>query len=72
MAGALLAELCCAAPLLAVLLPLAGLGVRLTQAGLLVFPFIVACVGLVAWGVHHHRVKAGRCETKADKEGVRP
>ncbi|MGV2184032.1 mercury transport protein [Rhizobium rhizogenes] len=71
-AGAILAAICCAAPLLAVGLPLAGLGAWLAGAGPTVLPLIVAGLSLVAWGVYHRRAKAAGCETKIHKEGVKP
>lgn len=71
-AGAIIAAICCAAPLLVVGLPLAGLGAWLAGAGLLILPLIVAALGLVAWGIHHRRTTAAACETKVHKEGVKP
>jgi mercuric ion transport protein len=55
--GAILAAICCAAPLLAVGLPLAGLGAWLAGAGLVVLPLTVAVLGLVAWSIRHRRAK---------------
>lgn len=55
MVGAVLAVICCAAPLLAVSLPLAGLGAWLAGAGLVVLPPIVAGFALVAWAIHRRR-----------------
>jgi len=72
MAGAILAAICCAAPLLAVGLPLAGLGSCLAGAGLAVFPLMVVGLGLFAWGIHHRRERIASCETKIHKEGVKP
>jgi mercuric ion transport protein len=71
-AGAVLAVICCAAPLLAGVLPLAGLGAWLAGAGLVVLPLIVACFGLVAWAIHRRRAKADCSETKIHNEGVKP
>jgi mercuric ion transport protein len=56
--GAVLTVICCAAPLLAVGLPLAGLGAWLASAGLIVLPLMVAGLGLFAWGLHHRRARA--------------
>jgi mercuric ion transport protein len=70
--GAILAAICCAAPLLAVGLPLAGLGAWLAGTGLVVLPLMVAGLGLVAWGIHHRRAKAVGCETTIHQEGVKP
>ena len=70
--GAVLAAICCAAPLLAVGLPLAGLGAWLAGASLVLFPLMAAGIGLVAWGLHHRRAKATACETTIHKEGMKP
>lgn len=58
LAGAVLAAICCAAPLLAVALPLASVGGWLTGTGLVVLPLTIAGLGLGAWGVHHRRAKS--------------
>jgi len=71
-AGAILAAICCAAPLLSVGTPLAGLGAWLTDAGLMVLPLIIAGLGLVAWGVHHRRAKVACSNTKIQNESVKP
>jgi mercuric ion transport protein len=60
-AGAIVVAICCAAPLLAVPPPLAGLGAWLT-AGL----------GLVACGIHHRRAKVVCSNTKILNEGLKP
>ena len=70
--GAVLAAICCAAPLLAVGLSLAGLGTWLTGVGAVVLPLIVAAFGFGAWGPHHRRARATAYETKIRKEGVKP
>lgn len=70
--GAVLAAICCAAPLLAVGLPLASLGAWLAGAGLVALPLMVAGFALVAWGVRHRRAKATGCETTIHKVGVKP
>lgn len=72
MAGAVLAAICCAAPLLVVSLPLAGLGAWMAGAGLVVLPLMVACFGLIAWAIYRRRAKADCGETKIHKEGVKP
>lgn len=72
MVGAVLATICCAAPLLAVGLPLAGLSAWLAGAGLVVLPPMIAGLGLIAWGIHHRRARAPSCESKIHKEGVKP
>jgi mercuric ion transport protein len=56
--GAVLAAICCAAPLLAAGLSLAGLGAWLAGAGLVVLPFTIAGLGLVAWIIHRRHARA--------------
>ncbi len=69
--GAVLAAICCAAPLLAAGLPLAGLSAWLAGAGLAVLPLMVVGIGLV--GFHRRQAKGEGCEkTEIHKEGVRP
>ena len=71
-AGAIVAAICCAAPLLAAVLPLAGIAAWMAGAGLVALTLMVAGLGLLAWGLHHRRAKAAGCETKTHKEGVKP
>ncbi len=71
-AGAILAAICCTAPLLVVGLPLAGIGAWLAGAGLVIFPLILAALGLIAWGVHRRGAKTAGRETKIHNEGVKP
>jgi len=70
--GAVLAAICCAAPLIAVSLPLAGIGAWLAGAGLVVLPLMIAGLGLVAWAIHHRRAKAADRQTRFYQEGVKP
>jgi mercuric ion transport protein len=70
-AGAIIAAICCAAPLVALSLPLAGLGAWLAGTGLVVLPLMVMGLGLVAWGLHHRRARATGYET-IHKEGAKP
>jgi mercuric ion transport protein len=68
-AGIVLAAICCAAPLIAISLPLAGFGAWLAGTGLVVLPPMAA--GLVVWGLHLRRAKATGCETRIHREGVK-
>lgn len=56
-AGAIIAVICCVAPILAVILPLAGLGAWLGGADPLAFSALAVSLGLMAWGL---------CRRKAD------
>lgn len=71
-AGAILAAICCAGPLLAAALPLAGFAAWMTGAGLMVLPLMVVGLCLLLWALHHRRAKEVGCETKTHKEGVKP
>ena len=72
LAGAILAAICCAAPLLAAAFPLAGFAAWMAGTGLVVLPLVVAGLGLLAWALRHRRTRATGCETKTLKEGVKP
>jgi len=70
--GAALAAICCGAPLLAALLPLAAFRAWMAHAGLVVILLItLAGLALVAWNLHHRQAKATGCETTIHKEGVK-
>jgi mercuric ion transport protein len=71
LAGAVLAAICCAVPLLAKGLPLAGVGAWLAGTGPAVLLLTLAGLGLVAWAIHR-RAKAASCEATIHKEGVKP
>jgi mercuric ion transport protein len=71
-AGAIVAAICCATPLLAVLLPLVGLGAWLARADWVLFPLLVGSLGLIAWGLYRRRAKAACCEAEIHKEGLKP
>ncbi|MFZ5673192.1 MAG: mercury resistance system transport protein MerF [Pseudomonadota bacterium] len=70
-AGATVAAICCATPVLAVLLPLVGLGAWLVRADLVLFPLLAVSLGLIAWGVYRRRTKAACCETEIHEEGLK-
>ena len=65
--GVVLAATCCAAPLLAVGLPLASLGAWMAGAGLVALPLLVAGLGLLFWPLNHRRTKGLGRETKTHK-----
>lgn len=71
-AGVVLAAICCAAPLLAAALPLAGFAAWMAGASLVVLPPVVAGLALLAWTLRHRWAKAAGRETKTHKEGVKP
>ena len=65
--GVGLVAICCAASLVALSLPVAGLGAWLTGVSLTVLPSAIAGLGLVAWV----RARATR-EITMSKESVKP
>jgi mercuric ion transport protein len=70
--GAVLAAICCAAPLLAAAVPLAALGAWLAHAGLMVISLVIlAGLALAAWVLHRRRARTAGCETRTHKEGAK-
>ncbi len=70
--GATVAAVCCATPVLAVLLPVLGLGAWLGGADWVLFPLLIASVGLIVWGFYRRRGSAAYCEPESHEEGVKP
>jgi len=56
--GTIIAALCCFTPVLAVLLPVLGLGAWLATADSIVVTLLVASLGLVAVGLYRYRYRA--------------
>ena len=59
--GAILAAICCATPLLAVLFGALGLTGWLAKADYVVIPALVICLGLVGVGFYRRRITAQAC-----------
>ena len=73
LAGGVFAAICCAAPLLAAVLPLAGFGAWMAGTGLAAIPLIViGGLVLVAWRHRHRRAKLTGCERNTHEEDARP
>jgi len=68
--GAALAAICCATPLLAVVLGSIGLTAWLAQADYVVFPVLLLGVVLVSFGLYRRHV-ATTCRDTSAKEGDR-
>jgi mercuric ion transport protein len=68
LAGSILASICCTAPLLAAVLPLAGFGAWLAAIPLMVIAGLV----LIAWRHHHRPAKPTGCEPTTNKKDARP
>jgi len=58
-AGAVIAAICCATPVLALLLPLVGLGAWLAAADYVLVPLLLVCLGLLGIGLYRSRCHAG-------------
>jgi mercuric ion transport protein len=54
--GAVVAAVCCATPLLAVLFGAIGLRAWLAKADYVVIPALILCLGLIAFGLYRRRV----------------
>ncbi|CAH1663495.1 mercuric ion transport protein [Bradyrhizobium sp. USDA 4011] len=67
-AGGIIAAICCVTPILAVLLPLVGLGAWLVSADLMAFSLLAVSLGLIAWGLYRRRANAACGESKNHKE----
>ena len=71
--GGALAAICCATPLLAVVLGAAGLTAWLAKADYVVIPVLLICLGLVGLGLHRRRVAARACrDSVSSKRGATP
>jgi mercuric ion transport protein len=55
--GAVLAAVCCATPLLAVLFGAVGLTAGLAKADYVVIPALILCLGLIAFGLYRARMR---------------
>lgn len=69
--GAALAAICCATPLLAVVLGGVGLSAWLAKANFIVIPVLLLGVALVGLGLYRRRLAATRCDTNAYERGYR-
>ena len=68
-AGAVLAAICCAAPLLAVTLATASLTAWFAKAAYAVIPALLVCLGLVAYRLNRRRTTTDcRTTTPNDQE----
>ncbi len=70
--AAVIAAICCATPILAVLLPLAGLGAWLGGADLMAFSLLAVSLGVIVWGLYRRRGDAAHGENKNHKESLKP
>ena len=68
--GAALAIICCATPVLAVVLGGIGLTAWLTSADYVVIPVLLLGVALIGLGIYRRHMAATRCDTRG-KEGGR-
>jgi mercuric ion transport protein len=57
--GAVLAAICCATPLLAVVFGAIGITGWLARADYVVMPALLICLGLIGFGLYRRRVRPG-------------
>jgi mercuric ion transport protein len=57
--GAVLAAICCATPLLVVVLGAIGLAGWLATADYVVVPALILCLGLIGFGLYRRRLRRG-------------
>ena len=57
--GAVVAAICCATPLLAILFGAVGLTAWLAKADYVLIPALILCLGLVLFGLYRRRVHRG-------------
>jgi mercuric ion transport protein len=57
--GAALAAICCATPLLVVVLGAVGLTGWLAKADYVVMPALILCLGLIGFGLYRRRIRQG-------------
>ena len=55
--GGVLAAVCCATPLLAVLFDAVGLTAWLAKADYVVIPALILCLALIAFGIYRRRAR---------------
>ena len=55
--GAALAAICCATPLLVVVLGAVGLTGWLAKADYVVMPALILCLGLIGFGLYRRRIR---------------
>ncbi len=56
--GAVIAAVCCATPLLAVVFGAVGLTAWLAKADYVLIPALIACLALVGFGLYRSRLRA--------------
>lgn len=59
--GAVIAVICCATPLLAVLFGALGLTAWLSKADYVVIPALLICLGLIGVGLYRRRMNVQAC-----------
>lgn len=70
--GGTLAAICCATPLLAVVLSAAGLTAWLSKAVYVLIPTLLICLGLVGIGLYRRRAAVDACcHQDSSKQGIK-
>jgi mercuric ion transport protein len=61
--GAVVAAVCCATPLLAIMFGAVGLAAWVAKADYVLIPALVLCVALIAFGLYRTRCAQGKAPT---------
>jgi mercuric ion transport protein len=70
--GGVLAALCCATPILAVVFGAIGLTAWLSKADYVLIPALLIFLGLVGLGLYRRRIPAGAsCNSASSKQGIK-
>lgn len=59
--GSVVAAICCATPILAIVFGAFGLTVWLTKADYVLIPVLLICLGMVAFALYRRRAEAQAC-----------
>jgi mercuric ion transport protein len=69
--GGTVAAICCATPLLAVVLGAAGLTAWLAKVDYIVIPGVLISIGLVGLGLYRRRTAQARCDPSSCQPGIK-
>ncbi len=71
--GAAIAAICCASPFLAVAIGAFGFTAWLSNAAYVLIPALLACLGLIGFGLYRRRMKPRACRNPATpQQGTKP
>ncbi|MBI3433601.1 MAG: mercury resistance system transport protein MerF [Proteobacteria bacterium] len=71
--GTTIAAICCATPIVAVILGAAGLTAWIAKADFVLIPALIISLGVLGLGIYRRRAAAQACcDPAAPKQGARP